>query len=171
MTLTALPKTRCVSLADPPHEQKVKAMDARMGGCMCGAVRFRATLSHTAFGVCHCKMCQRWAGGMFAAITVPHADVVWSGQAQIARIQSSDWAQRGWCTTCGSGLFYQVTREPAQGGDWEIPVGLFDDANGLTLEREIYIDRKPDSYALAGHHQTLTEAEVIALYGSTSEGA
>ena len=143
----------------------------RAGGCLCGAVRFTARLDRTGFGVCHCKMCQRWSGGPFAAITVPGDGVDWQGAEAIGRIRSSDWAERGWCTLCGSGLFYRITAPGPHAGDWEIPIGLFDDANGLTLEREIFIDRKPDSYALAGHHQTMTEAEVIALYGSTSEGA
>ncbi|NND71473.1 MAG: GFA family protein, partial [Rhodothermales bacterium] len=40
-----------------------------------------------------------------------------------------------------------------------------DDANGLTLEREIFIDRKPDSFQLAGDHVRLTEAETLAMYG------
>jgi hypothetical protein len=143
----------------------------RDGGCLCGAVRFSATLEHTAYGICHCKMCQRWAGGIFAAITVPKANLAWQGSEHIARIQSSDWAERGWCTQCGSGLFYRVTRNGPNDGEWEIPVGLFDNSDDLTLEREFFIDRKPNSYTICGHHQTLTEAEVIALYGSTSEGA
>jgi hypothetical protein len=145
--------------------------DTRVGGCMCGAVRFTARLDGHAFGVCHCKMCQRWSGALFAAITVAKDDVAWTGTDHIARIPSSDWAERAWCTQCGSGLYYRITRDGPYAGDWEIPIGLFDDTTGLSLAREIFIDRKPEGLALAGHHPTLTEAEMIALYGRTSEGA
>jgi len=146
-------------------------MNIHTGQCMCGAVRFEITDLREDFGACHCKMCQRWAGSALLAITVPAATIRWQGEAAIARYQSSDWAERGWCATCGSNLFYHVTADGPHKDAYEIPVGLLDDATGLRLTREIFIDRKPDCFALAGEHETLTEAQVMALYGITSEGA
>jgi hypothetical protein len=41
----------------------------------------------------------------------------------------------------------------------------FDDANGLTMTNEIYIDRKPDSYAFAGKgRQVLTRAQCVEKF-------
>ena len=50
-------------------------------------------------------------------------------------------------------------------GNVELPVGLFDDANGLTMTNEIYIDMKPDSYAYAGSgRQVLTRAQCVEKF-------
>lgn len=143
--------------------------DELRGGCLCGAVRFAAHNVPATFGGCHCKMCQRWAGAALLAVTVPTSDIRFDGADHIATFQSSDWAERAWCSRCGSGLWYRVTKGPHMGA-YEIPVGLFDDPNGLTMTREIFIDRKPDGYAFAGDHQRMTEAEVLALY-APNEGA
>ena len=50
-------------------------------------------------------------------------------------------------------------------GNLELPVGILDDANGLTLVNEIYIDEKPDSFAYVGEaRNVLTRAEVHARF-------
>tara|TARA_R110002074_G_scaffold116692_2_gene248201 strand:+ start:584 stop:1030 length:447 start_codon:yes stop_codon:yes gene_type:complete len=140
-------------------------MSARSGGCLCGAVRFTATLTSRDFGACHCEMCRRWTGSALLGITVPQDNVQWQGAAQIARFQSSNWAERANCRTCGSPLYYHVTLKGPMSANLEIPVGLFDDANGLTFNSEIYIDHKPDSFAYAGDHPRLTRTETLAKFG------
>jgi hypothetical protein len=140
----------------------------RTGQCLCGAVRFTAHALPATFGVCHCKMCQRWAGSALMAVTIPISNLTVEGADHIGHYQSSSWAERTWCTTCGSGLWYKVTSDdfpPA----YEIPIGLLDDADGIDLTREIFIDRKPDGYAILGDHERLTEAETLALYGMSPE--
>jgi hypothetical protein len=50
-------------------------------------------------------------------------------------------------------------------GNRELPIGLFDDTNGLTMTNEIYIDHKPDSFAFAGEgRQVLTRAECVEKF-------
>ncbi|MDX2482207.1 MAG: GFA family protein [Pseudodonghicola sp.] len=146
-------------------------MTDRNGKCMCGAVRFTAHDPSREFGACHCKMCQRWAGSALLAVTVAEGDIDWQGSENIRRIQSSDWAERAWCDRCGSGLWYRVTAEGPHKGNYEIPIGLFDNADGLRMTREIFIDRKPDAFAFAGEHEVMTEAQVMAQFGPAPEGA
>ncbi len=117
------------------------------------------------FGVCHCRMCQRWAGSALFAVTIPEEDIDLSGSHAIRRFQSSGWAERAWCGTCGSSLWYRVTEEGPHKGAYEICIGLFDDADGLNLAREIYVDVKPDSFALAGRHERLDTAATEARLG------
>ncbi|MEZ4321792.1 MAG: GFA family protein [Myxococcota bacterium] len=135
------------------------------GGCMCGAVRFELTALRDTFGACHCEMCRRWTGSALLGINVPDADITFTGTEHIQRFQSSDWAERAWCSRCGTGLWYRVTAPGPLSGAYEIPIGLLDDANGLTMVREIFIDQKPDAFAYHGERTTLTRAEVLALYG------
>lgn len=137
----------------------------REGGCLCGAVRFTARLGKTTFGVCHCEMCRKWTGSALMGVTVPVENVVWQGAEHIARRQTSSWAERAWCRDCGSGLYYRVTVEGPYAGNLELPVGVLDDANGLTLVNEIYIDEKPDCFAYAGEgRNVLTRAECHAKF-------
>lgn len=125
-------------------------VSTRTGGCLCGAVRFTARLTKTTFGACHCEMCRRWTGSALLGITLPTGNIAWSGEAHIATRQTSPWAMRAWCRECGSNLFFRVTADTQWSGDTELPIGLFDDPNGLEMSNEIYIDHKPDSYAYAG---------------------
>ncbi len=127
----------------------------RSGGCLCGAVRFSAALTKTTFGACHCEMCRRWTGSALLGITVPTGNITWEGEENIATRQTSAWAMRAWCRECGSNLFFRVTADTPWSGDTELPIGLFDDPNGLTLSNEIYIDHKPDSFAYAGEGRKL----------------
>lgn len=137
----------------------------REGGCLCGAVRFRARLTGTSFGACHCPMCRKWTGSALLGITVPEGNVDWTGIEHVARRQSSAWGERAWCADCGSALWFRVTVDGPYAGNVELPVGLFDDANGLVLTNEIYIDHKPDSYAFAAtERQVLTRADCVARF-------
>lgn len=154
-----------------PAVREAGSMAERAGHCLCGAVRFTARNVPGGYGACHCDMCRRWTGSAFLGVTVRGSDLAWRGEDNIARLQSSAWAERAWCRTCGTGLWYRVTAEGPMLGDYEIPIGLFDDADGLEMQREIYIDRKPDAFAFQGEHELLTEAQVTALYGATMEGS
>ncbi|MBM9593792.1 GFA family protein [Rhodobacteraceae bacterium MCCB 386] len=134
----------------------------KWGGCLCGAVRFRAAQVKTEFGGCHCKMCQRWTGGPLLAASVPADAIEWSGAEAVGIYQSSDWAERAFCTRCGSGLWYRVTTRPDT--DYEVLLGLFDDPGGMRMTSEIFIDAKPGAYAFTGEHRRETGAEVQARY-------
>ncbi len=130
-------------------------IETRQGGCLCGAVRFKAGLTKREFGVCHCEMCRRWTGSALLGMTVPEGNVTWTGAEHIASRQTSPWAMRAWCRECGSNLYFKVTAQSEWSGNVELPIGLFDDASGLTMTNEIYIDHKPDSYAYAGEGRKL----------------
>jgi hypothetical protein len=104
-------------------------------------------------------MCRRWSGGspFFAAQT---KNVTFESEESIGRYTSSDWAERGFCKKCGTTLFYFL--KPAQ--TYHMSVGTFDDPSPFRLVLEIFIDRKPDGYALAGDHPRWTEAETFAKF-------
>lgn len=136
--------------AQPSAPAPAPVLETRTGGCLCGAVRLTAGLTSLAFGACHCEMCRRWTGSALLAITTPAANVTWEGAEHIATAQTSPWAMRAWCRNCGTNLYYRVTADTPYAADIELPIGLFDDANGLEFSSEIYIDQKPDSYAYAG---------------------
>ena len=130
----------------------------KSGKCLCGAVTFTATEVDSDVGACHCRMCQRWSGGIFMTTTA--RGVQFEGQENICTYRSSEWAERGFCGKCGSLLFYRLLKTDQH----EMCVGVFDDGSDLVLSDEIFIDHKPAGYALAGEHPRLTEAETLEKY-------
>ena len=128
------------------------------GQCLCGAVTYRFEAEANEFTACHCKMCQRWSGGAFVAL--PASSVDFDHDDQLALYTSSDIADRGFCRTCGSSLFYRATPT----GNYHLCVGTIDDTDELSMTEEIFVDRKPPGYSFAGQRPRLTEEETIAKY-------
>ncbi len=136
------------------------------GQCLCGAVTVTATPAKPEISACHCGMCRRWSSGMMIAFqAAPGVEA----DGPVRSYVSSDWAERAFCDTCGSALWYRVTAPGPHQGQTHVAAGLFDDATGAPLTAEIFIDRKPAGYALAGDHPRMTEAEVMAMFAAPPE--
>lgn len=128
------------------------------GKCMCGAVKISATAKKPSVAVCHCDMCRRWSAGPFMAVNC--RSVTFEDDENVGRIRSSDWAERGYCTKCGSNLFYRLV----DSSDHQISAGLFDDQSMLRLSLQVFIDSKPPYYEFSNETKTMTAAEVIAAF-------
>ncbi len=145
--------------------------EAMTGRCMCGAVSFEARPSVAEAHACHCEMCRRWSGSALVSVSVKPDAIRFDGREQIVTIQSSDWAERAWCGNCGSTLYYHLTGGAPEQESYEMAVGLFDEPDGFELTSEIFIDCKPDGYAFAGTHKTMTRAEVLEMFGGGEDDA
>jgi len=74
------------------------------GGCLCGAVRYRATAAPVRGVICHCSMCRRHSGApALAFVHFPIASFRWVN-GEPTRYRSSRHAERGFCAKCGSTL-------------------------------------------------------------------
>jgi len=76
------------------------------GGCLCGAIRYQSDAPPYRVGYCHCKMCQKGLGNLFAT----SAFFKLAGFRYLKN--SPDWytadgARRGFCSTCGSPIAFQ----------------------------------------------------------------
>lgn len=77
------------------------------GGCQCGAVRYRAIQMLDNAHLCHCRMCQKAVGGLFAAlVAAPNEALEWTRGAPAA-FRSSEHVDRGFCADCGTPLYYR----------------------------------------------------------------
>ncbi|MGV6873736.1 GFA family protein [Pseudochelatococcus sp. B33] len=137
------------------------ALDAE---CLCGAVRFTAVPENDEAGVCHCAMCQRWAGGI--SISRACTDLTMTRDAALGVYDSSEWGERGFCRECGSSLFWRAK----DGSHTAVAVAAFGSHEGVRLTLEIFYDRKPDFYALANDTKKMTEAETIAFFTGGQDG-
>ncbi|MFQ5939578.1 MAG: GFA family protein [Alphaproteobacteria bacterium] len=74
------------------------------GGCLCGAVRYRAEGSPLVVEYCHCGMCRKASGAPVVVWAyLPAAKVVFT-RGEPTRYRSSKKAVRGFCDRCGTPL-------------------------------------------------------------------
>jgi hypothetical protein len=127
------------------------------GHCLCGAVLVTVAEHRGFTAVCHCRMCQRWSGGLFVCVPVEAGGMVVSGP--VVRFASSEFAERAFCGVCGSHLWY---RGVDGDGHYAMMPGLFDEARDWPVRSEIYVDRALPGLALPGDHPRATRAEFEA---------
>lgn len=129
------------------------------GTCLCGSVKITATLKSTHLGACHCGICQKWGGGPFLAAEC-EGEVHLEGMENISVFESSEWAERGFCRTCGTHLFYRLKNQE----HYAVPFSLFDRLDDWVLSEQIFIEDKPPFYSFAEKTRNLTGAEVFAQH-------
>ena len=131
------------------------------GHCLCRAVTITVAGEHDArVGACHCRMCQRWSGGLFVCFTADASAVSVTGE--VTRYRSSAFAERAFCARCGSHLWFIDVEDGARPRSYELMPGLFDEARTWPLRSEIYVDRAMASIRLAGNHRRKPRAEYEA---------
>ena len=80
---------------------------ALTGGCQCGAVRYALYSAPISADICHCRMCQRALGNVFAAFAgVGLDDFAWT-RGVPASYRSSSIVERGFCGHCGTPLSFR----------------------------------------------------------------
>ncbi|MCX9147481.1 GFA family protein [Erythrobacter sp. WG] len=126
------------------------------GRCLCGAVTITVEAMEAQVDICHCAMCQRWSGAFYAGVKGENVTV--EGEAAVTAYRSSEWAERAFCGTCGSNLWYRFLPT----GSRSFLAGLFDLPTGFGIERQIFVDEKPDWYDIAQESPMLTGEEIIA---------
>jgi len=109
----------------------------KTGGCICGAIRFRATGEPLRVTICHCTWCQRRTGTAFGTEVVFNADQVELSGEEIGRYrhvsdESSRWLDVEFCRRCGGNLGFTLEAAP---GLRTLPAGAFDDPTWIRAER------------------------------------
>lgn len=136
------------------------------GKCLCGKVTF-TTEAVSDVGICHCEMCRRWSSGPSVAAHLTGTPDI-SGGEFITWYESSDWAERGFCSACGSNLFYRLKGDTPQ---YIAMAGAYEDQSGFKVNGQIFIDEKPGYYDFAGDIPSMTGAEVFAMYADNPESS
>jgi hypothetical protein len=129
------------------------------GSCLCGAVEIEAKSMSTSVGACHCSTCRKWTGGPLLAVDCKD-DIEITGSENISTFASSEWAERGFCSRCGTHLFYRLK----QNNQHIIPAGLFGLDAELNFDHQIFIDEKPGYYCFSNETKDMTGEEVFALF-------
>ena len=106
------------------------------GGCLCGAVRFRARGEPLLVEHCHCSMCRKASGApVVTSANFPTDAFRWTkGRPKYRR--SSKIAERGFCAACGSPLTF---RFDGRRDYMSINVGSMDRPERVTPECHIFV--------------------------------
>lgn len=109
------------------------------GGCQCGAVRYAFYSPLENAHVCHCRMCQRATGGLFAALagTAPE-NFAWT-RGTPAYFASSNLARRGFCAACGTPLSFRYDTPAAR---MYATIGSLDDPINAPIVKQFGIESR-----------------------------
>jgi hypothetical protein len=111
------------------------------GKCLCGAVRFEVTPPTKWCAHCHCSLCRRAHGAAFVTwFGVERSNFkLASGSDVVSWYQSSREARRGFCSRCGSTMFFESQRWP-------------DEVHITLAHMDGAIDRSPTAHVFYDSH-------------------
>jgi hypothetical protein len=93
------------------------------GGCQCGNVRYTIVGAPVMAAICHCSMCRKaHAAPAVAWAMFPDSQVTYTRQKP-KQFRSSEEAQRGFCSTCGTQISFTASFLP---GLIDISIGSLD---------------------------------------------
>jgi hypothetical protein len=110
-----------------------------VGGCQCGAVRYAFFAPLENAHVCHCRMCQRATGGVFAALAGGSPDNFSWTRGTPSFFASSSLAQRAFCERCGTPLSFKYDLPSAR---MYVTIGSLDRPEDVVLVKQFGIESR-----------------------------
>ncbi len=115
------------------------------GGCLCKSVQYEVRGPLRSVLYCHCEQCRRTSGHYVAATACGTADLRLLADKSLRWYRSSPTVERGFCSTCGSSLFWRPEAEDTIC----IMAGTLDRPTGLQASGHIHVEMAADYYVLA----------------------
>lgn len=119
-------------------------MSEAQGGCLCGAVRFSISGPLRDVIYCHCGQCRRSHGHFAAYTAAPWETITFSDDSGLAWFRSSAAARRGFCSRCGSSLFWELDGDPVL----RVAAGSLEVPTMLKASKHVFVDDKGDYYSI-----------------------
>jgi hypothetical protein len=91
---------------------------------------------------CHCSQCRRQSGHFWASTDVARAALTIHGAESLTWFHSSEKVRRGFCSTCGSALFW----DPIKRDRIAVAMGAFESPTDTRLAMHIHVADKGDYY-------------------------
>ena len=114
------------------------------GSCMCGSIQYELEGELRDVIGCHCSLCRKSSGHFTAATAARPEDLKLLSTDGLKWYRSSKSAKRGFCSNCGSSLFWQ----PDHGKHMSIFAGSIDGDTKLSLTSHICTQEKGDYYRI-----------------------
>ncbi|MDW3176206.1 MAG: GFA family protein [Acidimicrobiia bacterium] len=103
---------------------------APTGGCLCGAITYHVDGPLRDVLHCHCLNCRKISGNFVASSGSATEDLTISDAEGALRWFDLGYARYGFCSTCGSSLFWQGAEHADR---TSIQAGSLDDASAISL--------------------------------------
>lgn len=115
------------------------------GSCLCGAVQLEIAgkLEHQP-EACHCTQCRKHTGNFLTAVNVKRANLTVHGANKVGWYRSSEKVRRGFCSVCGSVLFWDPVIEGYQ--YTAVAMGALEKPTGVRLSKHTFVGDKGDYY-------------------------
>lgn len=111
---------------------------AHTGGCQCGRVRYEMDVLEQAHA-CHCRMCQKATGGLFAVLVgAPKDKIRWTATPP-EEFQSSNLARRAFCQACGTPLGFTYELPDAR---QYVTIGSLDHPENAPIQHQFGLESK-----------------------------
>lgn len=117
------------------------------GSCLCGAVRLEIQEPlEKEPEACHCSQCRKQTGSYLIAVNVRRSDLRIDGSEAVAWYESSATVRRGFCSVCGSTLFWKPVLE---GYEWTaVALGCIDTPIKLRIAKHTFVGDKGGYYEI-----------------------
>jgi hypothetical protein len=101
--------------------------------CLCGGAAFDLPGPAGPVTACHCLQCRKLSGHYAASFDADEAQLDWRDRATLAEYETSGNGRRGFCTRCGSSLYFR-----AADGAFSVEAGAVDGPTGGRLAEHIF---------------------------------
>ncbi len=117
------------------------------GSCLCGAISFLVEGELREPDACHCLQCRKSSGHYYVSTDVPRSSLDIEGEESITWYNQSEKIRRGFCSKCGTPLFYDPIDKEKH--NWiGISMGSFNDQTNTKLGIHIFVEEKGDYYEI-----------------------
>ena len=89
-----------------PNDRVINADQPITGGCLCKKIEFKSASKPKWSSVCHCRKCQKAYGNTSAVFVAFEKGSLEFTSGSPKFYKSSDIAQRGFCSDCGSPIIF-----------------------------------------------------------------
>ena len=114
------------------------------GSCNCSAIKWEVNGKLRDIVACHCSQCRKQSGLYYAATAADDADLKIIESGALKWYQSSPQAKRGFCSECGSALFWKHDTDDFT----SILAGSIDGEIDVRIGKHICVEDKPDWYEI-----------------------
>ena len=115
------------------------------GSCLCGKVAFTIDGDLSPPSACHCGQCRKQSGHVWSSTSTHLDNLSFTASDTLRWFRASETARRGFCSECGSFLFWQHNEEDTI----SISMGALSAPTGLKLSKHIFVEDKGDYYDIS----------------------
>ena len=124
-----------------------------IGHCVCGVIEITIKEYGNFVYACHCDTCRRMNSGPVLSVDPgPKENIAFTRGEEAITIYQDEEVERGFCSICGSILFWYNPEDNHYCMNAELFNGII---NKATFDLELFYDMKPAYYTFTGERKKL----------------